>query len=406
MKKHVRFHHHLTFAFLCFVFRWYLYFKYKFRRRYLKLDDKGPHLIMFNHAANIDGYVIACSFRRPIYFVSTEHLFSVRGLSWLVDYLIAPIPIQKNRPDPNAVRKIIQVVKEGGSIGLVPEGNSTITGESPRLDKSLVKLIKLLGIPLVFCHIKGNYFANPRWGHKIRKNELTCIIKAIVKPQDYVDKNADEIYDLLKDNLYVNAYEEQLQDPMIYPSKASALYLERLLIVCPKCRAFDRLYSSGDGVYCHNCDLEMRLDKHGFFIDNPYELRTVIDWDNWQKPVFKSFVKAYPSDEQLFTPAQAVVLEHIKTNKRYSHKKKLGLSRVTMTKERFTITYKSHVVDYHLEEIEDVTIADKNQLHIYLKDANTLILLGKGRFAPYKYLMAYQIAFASKENKDPEFLGI
>ncbi|MGI6392644.1 MAG: lysophospholipid acyltransferase family protein [Candidatus Izemoplasmatales bacterium] len=406
MKKHVRFRHHLTFAFLRFIFRWYLFFRYNFKRRYFHLDSPGPQLLLFNHAANIDGYVVGCSFRRPVYFVSTEHLFSVKGLSWLVDYLIAPITIQKNRPDLSAVRKIIKVAKEGGLIALSPEGNTTFTGESPRFDLNLVKLVKKLKIPLVFFHIKGNYLSNPRWGKSIRKNRITCEITCTLNPQEIADKSETELYELIRKSHYVNAYQDQLTNPLVYRSKAPALYLERVLIVCPKCRAFDRLYSEGAHIRCRNCDLDMSLDEYAFFNDNPYNFQTVIDWDNWQKPVIKSILSLYPVDRPLFSPAVVKVLEHVKTNKPYSHKKRLGKATFTMTMSAFTLTFQDRTVILPFDSIEEVAIADKNQFFLYFPQANTLMLFGTGRFGPYKYLIAYQIAMGKKRNQEPLYLGI
>lgn len=406
MKKHVRFRHHLTFAFLRFVFRWYLYFRYNFKRRYLRLGDPGPHLVLFNHAANIDGYVVACSFRRPLYFVSTEHLLSVKGLSWLVDYLIAPITTRKNRPDLGVVRKIIKVVKEGGTVALAPEGNSTMNGESPRLDRSMAKLARQLRIPIAFCHIKGNYLSNPRWGKDIRKNRLTCEIAKIIHPQEIADLSEDEVFRIIKENHYTNAYQDQLAHPLVYRSKAPALYLERLLFACPKCRAFDRLYSEGNHIFCRNCDLDMSLDEFGFLKDNPFDFRTVIDWDNWQKPVIKSILSQYPLDLPLFPPATVNVLEHVKGPVRYSFKRKMGVAAFSMSMSSFTLEFKDKTIVLPYESIEDLTFADKNQLFLYQKDANTLMLFGYDRFGPYKYLVTYQIAMAKRRGDEPEYLGI
>ncbi len=406
MGKHVRFRHHLTFAFLRPFFHLFLRIRYNFRRRFFKLERKRPYLILYNHATNVDAYAVACSFRRPLYFVATEHLMSVKHLSWLVDYLIAPIPIQKNKVDLRSVREIVSVAKEGGTIALSPEGNSTLTGENPYMYRSIRKLVRLLRLPVVFCHITGNYMSNPRWGVGIRKNQLTCEITDILEPSVYLFLTDDEVFQLIKEKLYVNAYQDQMKAPRLYPSKEPALYLERVLLVCPRCRSIDRLYSIGNRVVCKSCDFEIALDEYGFFTDNDFDFKTVIDWDNWQKPLLAAWVAAHPDAAPLFAPAEVRVLEHVQTGKRYSYKRDLGLATITLTTAGFVLEFADRSLMIDWDVLEELAMADKNQLLFYRPNANTLIIKGKDRFSPYKYVIARQKLMAMRRGVEPEYLGI
>jgi hypothetical protein len=77
-----------------------------------------------------------------------------------------------------------------------------------------------------------------------------------------------------------------------------------------------------------------------------------------------------------------------------------------MTKTVFTLEFDDNTISYDYDQVEDLIMADKNQLFIHLKGANTIMLKGEHNFGPYKYLIAYQTISAERSNKEPEYLGI
>ena len=91
-----------------------------------------------------------------------------------------------------------------------------------------------------------------------------------------------EVLDLLRRDLYENAYETQKKDPVAYRGKALAETLETALYLCPKCHRIDTLHSAGDRFFC-DCGLSMTLDEYGFFQGDELPFRTPLDWDRWQE---------------------------------------------------------------------------------------------------------------------------
>ena len=68
-------------------------------------------------------------FGHQIYYVASELIFSLGWKSRLLTHCFAPIPKTKSMADVTTVKNIMQIVKEGGSVGVYVEGNATMTGD-------------------------------------------------------------------------------------------------------------------------------------------------------------------------------------------------------------------------------------------------------------------------------------
>ena len=74
-----------------------------------------------NHRSLLD--LIALQFKMPrwVHWIAKQSLFSIPVIGWFVRKLGA-IPLTRDRRDSRAVRTILQLAKEGCSIGIFPQG--------------------------------------------------------------------------------------------------------------------------------------------------------------------------------------------------------------------------------------------------------------------------------------------
>ncbi len=79
-----------------------------------------PALIMANHVTDLDPFFLATGFKRPIFFVASDHIFRLGVISSIIRFLVAPIPIVKSRIDLRTIRTINKVIADGGLVGLFP----------------------------------------------------------------------------------------------------------------------------------------------------------------------------------------------------------------------------------------------------------------------------------------------
>jgi 1-acyl-sn-glycerol-3-phosphate acyltransferase len=92
------------------------------------LPKQGGVLLCANHINNLDPCVVGITATRPVYFMAKEELFSVPVLGKLVPHLNA-FPVKRGMSDREALRKGLNVLKEGNVFGLFPEGTRSKDGE-------------------------------------------------------------------------------------------------------------------------------------------------------------------------------------------------------------------------------------------------------------------------------------
>lgn len=92
------------------------------------LPKDGGVLLCTNHIHNFDPLVVGISTPRPVYFMAKEELFAVPVLGKIVRKCNA-FPVKRGMSDREALRKGLNVLKEGNVLGLFPEGTRSKTGE-------------------------------------------------------------------------------------------------------------------------------------------------------------------------------------------------------------------------------------------------------------------------------------
>jgi len=91
------------------------------------IPSKGPFLLISNHQSYLDPVLCAVPITRRVGFLARESLFT----HWLFGGIIrslGTIPLKLGEADISAMRKVIDVLKEGRGVCLFPEGTRSIDG--------------------------------------------------------------------------------------------------------------------------------------------------------------------------------------------------------------------------------------------------------------------------------------
>uniref|UniRef100_A0A7C5VVH5 1-acyl-sn-glycerol-3-phosphate acyltransferase n=1 Tax=Thermomicrobium roseum TaxID=500 RepID=A0A7C5VVH5_THERO len=88
----------------------------------------GPAIVAANHLHNADPVLIIAAFTRPVLFMAKKELFAVPVVRWFVRQSGA-FPVDRGRPDRQALRHAERLLHEGMLVGIFPEGTRSITGE-------------------------------------------------------------------------------------------------------------------------------------------------------------------------------------------------------------------------------------------------------------------------------------
>ncbi|WP_342525729.1 lysophospholipid acyltransferase family protein [Chryseomicrobium sp. FSL W7-1435] len=101
---------------------------YRFDVRGLEdFPKEGGVLICSNHIHALDPPVVGILAPRPVHFMAKEELFNAPILKNLIPKLNA-FPVKRGMSDREAMRKAIQLLKDGNVVGLFPEGTRSKDG--------------------------------------------------------------------------------------------------------------------------------------------------------------------------------------------------------------------------------------------------------------------------------------
>lgn len=390
--------HKIVTAIIRPIFKIHFKVKYNLSVKVFKNIDY-PALILSNHVTSLDPFIVGSYFKQPLYYMASVDLFQHFFLGKLIKFLVNPIPKAKSKKsDLTAIKSCIKVAKENGTICIFPEGNRTVTGKLGNVDKSIAKLAKSLKLPIILFNICGGYGTEPRWGKGVRKGKMHCEIRKVLSYDEYKDLELDELYDIIIDNLSVN----DLDYYDNYKSKKNAMYLERVLYVCPICGAFHSLKTKNTKIRCSNCGLEaIYKNDLTFNSDNEnFKIKNVSEWYDCQLDIVKQM--QYDDNEIIYEDDANLMMPRL-----YKSKKKMGHGKLKMYTDRFEFCSKSDNKCYIFEfdNIEAVTYLGKKKMNIYYK-GDTYQVFDKVNSNFLKYVHMFYIQKNKKEEKENNFFGV
>ena len=394
-KKWVRLRHKIVRSLAYGILFPFSVIRYGLKVKRMKEGRDRQYLILYNHQTPFDQFFVGMGFKRVVYYLASEDIFSKGWVSALLRYLVAPIPIKKQTTDVRAVMNCIQVAREGGSIAIAPEGNRTYTGELVNINPAIVPLAKKLGLPIVLYRIEGGYGVHPRWSDVVRKGGMCAYAARVIEPEEYAAMSNDELYNAIIEGL--NVKEDKICGN--YKHKRNAEYLERAIYYCPWC-GLSTFESNLDVIECKRCSRKIKhletKELRGVDFDFPYT--TVSEWyENQCNFVNKLDPLTYTS-EPIYRDTASV-------SEVIVYKKKLQLAdSVTIELYGDRIVIGDSVLPF--DEISSFAVLGRNKLNFYY-DKKVYQLKGGKRFNALKYLnLFHRYNNVKKGEPDVEFLGL
>ena len=386
-QKHwVKKRHAAVFAFLRFAMAPFLWLRYHYRAEKAPIR-KGPCIVLSNHQATMDPFFISKAFPFQLYFYASDDLFNLK-VSPLIRYLAAPIPKSKSVADLKAVMISLRVLREGGAIGITPEGNRTLSGRLWEMGDSVAKLVKTAKVPLVLFNLCGGYGTDPRWGVKIRRGtKFVGRVRRILTPEEYAGMSDEELFGIIKNELDV----DDTLSGKRYKSRRRAEYIERALYMCPVCGSIGTIHSHGTGFCCTSCKTEAEYTEDLKISPPVGGYSRIYEWYEWER---QEIVRRILGGEKI-SDGDILFRESVKLQKKI----KLPGNTVTLDKDSLMISGGGTETRYPLAEIDAITAVGKKKFNFYYK-GKILQVKGGKRFCAIKYVHAFDgIRAARKEEK-------
>ncbi|MFZ1948089.1 MAG: lysophospholipid acyltransferase family protein [bacterium] len=128
----------------------------------------GPVIIASNHISYADPPVVGSAVPREVYFMAKEELFTNPAFGWLIRRYNA-IALRRAVGDLGAVRKAVDLLRQGRAVLMFPEGTRSLAGQLLKAKPGVGLIACTAGVPVVPAYVAGT---NCLWRVCVRRAGL------------------------------------------------------------------------------------------------------------------------------------------------------------------------------------------------------------------------------------------
>lgn len=101
------------------------------------LPRKGPVLVVINHISFVDPFLLYVTLPRPLIGLGKVELWD-HFISRIIAQAWGTIPLHRGEMDLNAMKSAVQVLRDGGMLGIAPEGTRSHHGRTQQARPGVV----------------------------------------------------------------------------------------------------------------------------------------------------------------------------------------------------------------------------------------------------------------------------
>lgn len=225
-------------------------------------SEKGSFVYIANHASRVDYLFTApiCYPKRLNFVVGYNEFF--RFPTNILLRVMQVIPKKNFTPDFYCMRQIMNVIKNGGNICIMPEGMSSITGMAQPIIPGGAKMIKKLGVPVYYSKISGAYLTYTKHCLDERVGRVEVVVDRMFTTEELKALSVEEIEDRMNRLLAHDDYMWNKEAQVKFNGKGQmAKNLDTLLYMCPRCKATYQMETAGNRMKCKSCGNEIEMDE-------------------------------------------------------------------------------------------------------------------------------------------------
>jgi 1-acyl-sn-glycerol-3-phosphate acyltransferase len=119
-----------------------------------RIPASGPVIIASNHISYCDPPVVGSGVTREVHFLAKEELFKNPAFAWLIKNYNA-IPLKRSVGDVGALRKAVQLLKQGKAVLMFPEGTRSLSGKLLKPKAGVGMIASMTSAPVVPAYVTG-----------------------------------------------------------------------------------------------------------------------------------------------------------------------------------------------------------------------------------------------------------
>lgn len=109
-----------------------------------ELPQEQGYIMASNHVSDMDPVMLGLAFHKPLNFMAKEELFRIPVFNSIIRALGA-FPVARGKGDQAAIDHAVGIVKNGGVLGIFPEGTRFKDGKLHRLKSGAVVIAAKTG---------------------------------------------------------------------------------------------------------------------------------------------------------------------------------------------------------------------------------------------------------------------
>jgi 1-acyl-sn-glycerol-3-phosphate acyltransferase len=249
------------------------------------IDYDQNYLILCTHGSGLDIMHTMAALKDMDYKIVAAKKLFYRKITGAILRLFEAIPKKQYAVDLPALKMTKTAAENDQSIFLCPEGRSTPDGANSYISPAISKLVKWLGLPVLFVNPKGSYLSYPRWRKMPRFGKMTTEVDLLFTKREVKTLSTEEIYERIAKVFTFNEYDYQIDNEIKFFTPSPAKKIENLLFMCPSCKSTDQTASNSRHIYCKQCGLkaEVKTDGTLSFEGEKRYFSRIDEWVNFQK---------------------------------------------------------------------------------------------------------------------------
>lgn len=128
------------------------------------IPEKGPFILVCNHASYFDPPLVGTAVRRRlIHFMAKEELFRNPFMNWFLRY-VNTFPVRRGRIDKQAIVESFRVLRNGGVLGIFPEGTRKQQGLLGKFHDGFAAIAVKAGVPVLPAAVVNSRYLPKKMG--------------------------------------------------------------------------------------------------------------------------------------------------------------------------------------------------------------------------------------------------
>lgn len=165
----------------------------------------GSCVFVLNHQAIFDGFLVLSYINKDISLIAKKEIKRIPLISsWFKEINTIFIDRKNLKESVKAIKKGIEMIKNGYSVVIFPEGTRSLGKQMNKFKKGSFKLALMTKVPIVPVTLNGTYRILET-GNKVRGNRAEMIIHPPVYTDKLSKKEEDElnqkIFNIINDQL-------------------------------------------------------------------------------------------------------------------------------------------------------------------------------------------------------------